>query len=104
MISPGQATAIHFIELASALYRQGNIVTVRWIPGHRVESNEVTDAYARQAIEAPVSRRPSPRHPVSLAYLKRQRTEKAASLWAEEKESRTFKFPFPRTGNRRDGH
>ena len=58
---PRQATTTDIIELASALYRKGNTVTVRWIPGHRgVGVNEVADTYARQAADVPVHSRPSP--------------------------------------------
>ena len=47
---PGQDKVIKIIGLANTLYKQGNILTIEWVPGHKGSvANKEADAYTRGA-------------------------------------------------------
>ena len=74
---PRQDMAIEIIGLANTLYKQGNTLTIKWVPDHRGSvDNEEADAYARDAagrIPEKDSRRAAER--ISASFLKRRAAE-----------------------------
>ena len=73
---PGQSQAILTIRLAEIIYQRGPTMDAKWVPGHSgVEGNDQADQHARRAAEGG-SATSLGREVVSLAFLKRRRTER----------------------------